>query len=256
MVRVRVPERRLVVQGFPGGRIVEDAQLRPENVLFLDDLAINRAEVGHFVPGIQTAGPEILDRLLDLPQLTGKDDRSAVQVAAVPAAGAEVGGPPDGSGVQRGLPPVLRHPGGRAPRHRAQADRLFELSERTNQLNFTKRRQGREAFDAMIADPGYDTGYVRVTDRYGDYGICGFYSVSRSDGALVDFLFSCRVLNMGVEQWLYRRLGSPPLSVVGEVVSSLDGESGWITEDGSGPSRASSTMPVVTPGIGQGQTGS
>ncbi len=61
-------------KGSRVAQIVEDAQLRPENVLFLDDLAINRAEVGHFVPGIQTAGPEILDRLLDLPQLAGKDD--------------------------------------------------------------------------------------------------------------------------------------------------------------------------------------
>ena len=57
--------------------------------------------------------------------------------------------------------------------------------------------------------PATTSGYVRVRDRYGDYGICGFYSVARHEGALVDFLFSCRVLNMGVEQWLYEKLGRP-----------------------------------------------
>ena len=61
--------------------------------------------------------------------------------------------------------------------------------------------------------------------------------MSRHDGALVDFLFSCRVLNMGVEQWLYAKLGRPAVSVVGEVVSTLDGSVDWITEDtGRGPS--------------------
>ncbi len=31
------------------------------------------------------------------------------------------------------------------------------------------------------------------------------------------FLFSCRVLNMGVEQWIYNRLGRPELTINGEV---------------------------------------
>jgi len=225
-------------KGSRVAQMVEDAQLRPENVLFLDDLAINRAEVGHFVPGIQTAGPEILDRLLGLPQLTGKDDRELTRLQQYRLLEQKLADRRTGPESNEDF---LRSCDIRVGVHHGtsvEADRLFELSERTNQLNFTKRRQGREAFDAMIADPGYDTGYVRVTDRYGDYGICGFYSISRSDGALVDFLFSCRVLNMGVEQWLYRRLGSPPVSIVGEVVSSLEGESGWITEDGSEPAGA------------------
>ena len=54
--------------------IIEDAQLRPENVLFVDDLPSNLGEAAHYAPGLQTAGPAILDRLLDLPQLVGKDD--------------------------------------------------------------------------------------------------------------------------------------------------------------------------------------
>ena len=37
-----------------------------------------------------------------------------------------------------------------------------------------------------------ETGYVRVRDRYGDYGICGFYSVSPDDGVLEDFLLEMK----------------------------------------------------------------
>ena len=54
--------------------LIEDAQLRADNVLFIDDLPSNLEEAKFFSPELQVVGPEILDQLLDLPQLTGKDD--------------------------------------------------------------------------------------------------------------------------------------------------------------------------------------
>ncbi len=75
---------------------------------------------------------------------------------------------------------------------------------------------------------------MRVRDRYGDYGICGFYSLSPGTGGLEDFLFSCRVLHMGVEQWMYDYLGRPAITVAGEVASSLEGAADWITMDTEG----------------------
>ncbi len=113
----------------------------------------------------------------------------------------------------------------------SELERLFELVNRTHQLNFTKSRPSRDQFETMLADPRRETGFIRVRDRYGDYGICGFYSLSLDGGTLTDFLFSCRVLHMGVEQWVYDHLGRPTLSVVGEVASSLEGTVDWITMD-------------------------
>ena len=40
----------------------------------------------------------------------------------------------------------------------------------------------REAFAAMLADPSVVSGYVEVSDRYGSYGICGFYALDRTTG--------------------------------------------------------------------------
>ena len=113
----------------------------------------------------------------------------------------------------------------------AELDRLHELSLRTNQLNFTKRRPDREEFAAELVDPDIVSGYIVVSDRYGDYGICGFYAIHRPSGVLTDFLFSCRVMGMGVEQWLYERLGRPDLEIVGDVASDLTGSVDWITPD-------------------------
>ena len=109
---------------------------------------------------------------------------------------------------------------------------------RTNQLNFTKRRPDRDAFQSQLEDPAFRSGYVSVTDRYGDYGICGFYSISRADNRLQDFCFSCRTMGMGIEQWLYAYLGRPDLETIGEVASSLDGDVDWITHEvGATPSQ-------------------
>lgn len=218
-------------KGARVAQIVEDAQLRPENVLFIDDLAVNRAEVRHFSPGIQTAGPEIIGRLLTLPELSGKDDRNRTRLAQYRLLERKLA---DRRMAEDTNEAFLRSCDIRVGVHHdpdVVKDRLFELVNRTNQLNFTKRRPDQDSFEAMLADPRYDAGYVRVRDRYGDYGICGFYSMARHEGVLVDFLFSCRVLNMGVEQWLYGRLGRPGLSVVGETASRLEGSVDWITED-------------------------
>ncbi|MGH9079615.1 MAG: HAD-IIIC family phosphatase [Acidimicrobiales bacterium] len=215
-------------------QIIEDTQLRPESVLFIDDHPLNRGEARHFAPGIQTAGPEILDRLLGLPELAGKDDHELTRLQQYRMLEQKLA---DRQAMPATTEAFLRSCDitiGVYYDTESEMERLFELVNRTHQLNFTKRRPSRKEFGAMVTDPRHDTGYVRVRDRYGDYGICGFYSRSPGDGTLDDFLFSCRVLHMGVEQWMYDHLGRPPLSVVGDVASSLDETVDWITMDTEG----------------------
>jgi FkbH-like protein len=218
-------------KGARVAQIIEDAQLRPESVLFIDDLPLNREEARHAVPGLQTAGPEIIDHLLSMPQLTGKDDSELSRLQQYKVLEKRLA---DRVATSASNESFLQSCDIRiAISHdtEAKSERLYEMLMRTNQLNFTKRRPDVEEFAAMLADPGFECGYVRMKDRYGDYGICGFYSVSLEDGALTDFLFSCRVLNMGVEQWLYDHLGRPTLTVVDDVASDLEGEVDWITMD-------------------------
>jgi FkbH-like protein len=226
-------------------QIIEDAQLRPESVLFLDDLPSNLAEAEHFAPGLQTAGPELLGRLLDLPQLVGKDDSGLSRLRQYQVLERKLA---DRQSTEGSNEEFLRSCDIRVRIDEdttREVDRLHELTLRTNQLNFTKRRLDRESFAAMLADPSVVSGYVEASDRYGSYGICGFYAIDRTTGMLTDFLFSCRVMNMGIERWLYGRLGQPELDVVGDVESTLDGTVDWITlDDGtSDPSRAAGAEP-------------
>jgi FkbH-like protein len=48
----------------------------------------------------------------------------------------------------------------------------------------------------------------RVSDRFGDYGLCGIGSFVRNGGRaeLIDFLLSCRVMGRGVEETMLQTL--------------------------------------------------
>ena len=120
------------------------------------------------------------------------------------------------------------------------ADRLFELIHRTNQLNFTKNRCDREDFDKLLADETVNCGYVTVKDNFGDYGIVGFYAVKNNQ--CIHFLFSCRTIGQGVEQWVYSKLGCPKLDIVGEVVNDVKiaPAPAWINQDAEHSTRIKS----------------
>ncbi|MEJ0047809.1 MAG: hypothetical protein WDN04_18095 [Rhodospirillales bacterium] len=136
-------------------------------------------------------------------------------------------------------------------------DRAIELINRTNQLNFTKQRlpedpeAARAALVAMLGDNNNHGGILRVRDNYGDYGYCGLFVLRHARGeekTLLQFCFSCRILNMGVETWLYQRLGRPELEVVGEVLTDVVGDTrtvDWIGVAGPGAASAVGASAVL-----------
>ncbi len=86
--------------------------------------------------------------------------------------------------------------------------RLAQLTQRTNQFNFTTLRRSEAELRAWQA-AGSVVLRVRVRDRFGDYGLVGLALARAGAGDLdVDtLLLSCRVLGRGVEHALLRRLG-------------------------------------------------
>jgi FkbH-like protein len=79
------------------------------------------------------------------------------------------------------------------------ADRLHELVQRTNQLNFSGNRHTRSDLDRLLADPRYEAFAIDCEDRFGEYGLIGFALVDRAIPRLVDFALSCRVQAKRVE---------------------------------------------------------
>ena len=101
--------------------------------------------------------------------------------------------------------------------------RICELVRRTNQLNFTKNRN-------LEFNPQNENKCVIVEDDFGNYGICGFYSLNKEKNELEHYLFSCRILGMGIEKYIYNKLQYPNINIVEPVSSTLEGEAGWINE--------------------------
>ena len=101
-----------------------------------------------------------------------------------------------------------------------QLERISELVSRTNQLNYTKKRQTRDELEQLFKEPDVDSGYVTVKDRFGDYGIVGFWAVKNQTA--IHFLFSCRTLGMSVEQYVYREIGCPKLHIVEPVAATVN----------------------------------
>jgi len=88
-----------------------------------------------------------------------------------------------------------------------QIERAAQLTQRTNQFNFTTRRRNEAEIEALRQSAHIDT--VTVTDRFGDYGLVGVIIWKSGAEALdVDtFLLSCRVLGRGVEHRMLAHLG-------------------------------------------------
>ena len=85
--------------------------------------------------------------------------------------------------------------------------RLSQLTQRTNQFNFTTRRRGEPEMRALVGDSTVQA--VRVSDRFGDYGLVGLViATDAADAVEVDtLLLSCRVLGRGVEHAMLASLG-------------------------------------------------
>ncbi len=214
--------------------LIDQMQLRAENVLFIDDRLSNLREAEHFCPGLQVAPAEAIEAIADHRALRGRADPELRRLAHYEVLAAKAKAR---AALNIDHDAFLRESeicvevGHDVARHR---DRVLELIERTNQLNYTKERIDGPALDALLAAANVDAGFIRAIDRYGDYGICGFYAIR--DDRLEHFLFSCRVLNMGIERWLYQRLDRPALDVVGEVATDLSsgGAVDWIRESAIG----------------------
>ena len=90
----------------------------------------------------------------------------------------------------------------------SQLSRVAQLTQRTNQFNFTSMRRT-EAQIQHLPKSGLECRVVEVRDRFGDYGLVGLMIFSARNNALeVDtFLLSCRVLNRGVEHRMLNELG-------------------------------------------------
>lgn len=78
-------------------------------------------------------------------------------------------------------------------------ERVYELTQRTNQMNFSGNRYTRADMLQIYEDNDLSTYILRCKDKFGDYGMIGFGVVNKPENELIDLMFSCRIQSKRIE---------------------------------------------------------
>jgi len=186
-------------------QLIEDMQLRPMNALFIDDNPHHLNEVKKLLPEIhvldatQVECDQVLQQILHENQHVRKNRVEEYRILQTKV-------------DDRQQQTVSNEDFLRSCRiHVAYAfrmdmldftDRIAELVNRSNQLNYTQSRlEPHSIVEKIINVAHYNTWSLFVWDRYGYYGLVGFIMVARTKiPKLIHFVFSCRIMHMGIEQ--------------------------------------------------------
>lgn len=202
--------------------IAKHLNLGLDSFVFVDDQVFEREEVAAGCPGVVTRDARLIDQLLADPLFDlhvtpeSRKRRKLYRLEADRAVAAATFG---GDGYEA----FLRDCRLEITLERlseANLERVFELSQRTNQLNIAATRFLREDLVQLMRDAAREVLAVRCQDRFGDYGLIGAVVWAPERGEINDFFMSCRVQRKKVEAaltaWLVqeaRAKGAKRLSV-------------------------------------------
>lgn len=191
-------------------QIIADMQLRPVNVLFIDDNPHVLAGAGHVLPDLNTldalspGADAVLERLLAAQPDTARSRLADYRMLESKTV--------DRRASAASHEDFLRQCDVRATSAFMMdnldfADRIAEMVNRSNQLNYTGSRFALADLKARIMAVATTHSWsIFAWDRYGDYGLVGFVMVDSRTGRLEHFTFSCRAMHMGIESYALARV--------------------------------------------------
>jgi FkbH-like protein len=192
-------------------KVLRLVRFAPESCVFVDDTAFEREEVAHAIPGIRAVSPE--DFLASLASsktwaVSSSPEEALVRKRFYLSEQKRQQVQAESTGTFREF---LQESGlavkiGPAPY--TSAGRISELTQRTNQLNFSANRYQLDDVQRLLESPEHACFLATARDRYGDYGVIGFASLHYLDGkaTIQDLMLSCRIQGRGVETALVAAL--------------------------------------------------
>ncbi len=181
-------------------KIAKSLNIGADTILFVDDSEFERREVSSANPQVRTHDAAEFARLpmmrpLDVPVTAeSRERRKLYQVENTRHEAAASFGSDYFA--------FLRHCNIEMQITRLNSDnlpRVHELTQRTNQMNFSGTRYEQDKLMAIMSDPMLDTYVLSVKDRFGSYGVVGFSVVEKNIPRMTDLMFSCRVQSKRVE---------------------------------------------------------
>jgi FkbH-like protein len=189
--------------------MAKEIDIGVDTFIFVDDNPFDRDEVHAVLPQVEVLDETSLAHLSDHPRLKGsisseaRNRRQMYRLAMVRSEAAKEFGE-DYLRFLRSCQIRLEI----RPPAAADMERVFELVQRTNQLNFSGNKYRAEEVAAILADTTREKYLMACSDRYGSYGIVGFCIAERAPGIVrvLDFMLSCRVQGKLIEQALFHYL--------------------------------------------------
>jgi FkbH-like protein len=180
--------------------IAQQLNIGMESLLFLDDSEFELGEVKAVCPEVQTLNAAQYRTLPDRNDCKApvtaesQERRKLYQVEANRQSVAQ--------SFSNDYMAFLRHCTIRLtvrPMTEENLERVHELTQRTNQMNFSGSRYDRDVLRNLLSSPNLDTFVLSCEDRFGSYGVIGFSIVDRREARMTDLMFSCRIQSKRVE---------------------------------------------------------
>ena len=247
------PEINFAAKGQAVQRIISDMNLRAPDVVFVDDNPHNLEEVASFVEGIVTydARTSEFDAFLREAIVETRGGKSRVGKYRIMEKKRTAKAELDGNNEDFLRSSDVRMTVVRTQENLPFAGRLEELVNRTNQLNFLKTRIEPGTLAPFIVDLGKNQVYsLFVWDKFGNYGLVGFAFVRTNTKELRHFTFSCRIMNMGIEEefawYLHNAVNGPRVPMEKLPVAAKHHD--WITVLDSSTDEAKEAIAVAMGG--------
>ena len=240
------PSINLEPKGHRVKQIIENCQLRDNDVIFVDDNIINTNEATFYCPNITTYNnPFTLINEVEIPNGKSRTDfyRILEEKLTVKSNMDNLSFLKDSDihiAIAERYENILYQ------------ERIQELVNRSNQLNYSKTifdttqysKQTKYKNGKLVIPSSANTYILRndvssysvfAWDKYGYYGLIGFISIeTKGDkhvdvGNIVNFVFSCRIINMHIENKCleYLKQKYPVLLNISDRINDL--ESSFIT---------------------------
>jgi FkbH-like protein len=187
--------------------IVAEMDVGADTFAFIDDQPFERGEVAELLPEVtvfaDTDMPSLLDHpRFDVPVTAESSQRRRMYQTEEKRVAAREASAMDYAAFLRscGIALTLRRLDARS------LARMYELSQRTNQLNFSGLRYSQAELERLMAERPEDAFVLSCADRFGDYGAIGFCVLSEGRPQVESFFMSCRVQRKRVENAFFQRL--------------------------------------------------
>jgi FkbH-like protein len=195
-------------------QIIADFNIGADTVAFIDDQPFERSEVESVLPEVRTYDAAdyktILDRIEFNPEVSSESSTRRLHYI--------------NEGARRAIYSTYQNEEYEAflrdcnlqmqilQGEEQNIDRIYELTQRTNQMNFSGTRYTREEIVRILGDSTFDAFSLRCQDKFGDYGTVGFGLVAiplkpSVNPQVIDLAFSCRVQSKRAEHAFFAWLG-------------------------------------------------